>query len=266
MQHVKQIRDLIDQGDISKANSALENLLELGPNNIEALKLRAQLLNMEGRYSDEARIWDQVHSIDPEDPDGVAFVLRCHLEERENVFFSEEIPGAGRRFITYPRMLITTSMLGLVGCLVFLTMSKASLKFPFLAAPTTMLACFSFLVLLPWAVIIWSYFRTPRYLFVHKLGVTLAKRFGKTQWLWQDFSKVVLAHHGDAASDSQTLLTLVFVPKDPTTIAIVVDLTPDRGTIRARTALVREVSTQFVQPEHVPATSVYATLQRKIVL
>ncbi len=264
MQHVKQIRELIAQGEVPKAHSALENLLALGPKNIEALKLRAQLLNMEGRFSEEAKVWDLVHNLDPEDPDGVAFVLRCHLEERENIYFSEELPGIGRRFITYPRTLVSTSLMGLFGCLAFLTYSKVSIRFTSLAEPGAMLGAFAFLVLVPWVLILISYLKTSRYLIVHRQGVTLAKRIGKMEWSWHDFAKVVLVH--DPHGIGKNLLSLAFIPKDPAQRALEVNLTPDQGSVRARTALVREVANLFATPEHIDRELVAKDLIKPILL
>ena len=50
MMHVKQIKNLVEAGESSRALEALDNLLALGPSNMEALKLKAYLLSQQGRF------------------------------------------------------------------------------------------------------------------------------------------------------------------------------------------------------------------------
>src|SRR4051812_29827081 len=120
MLHVKQIRAVIEAGEADQAHQALDQLLALGPNNTDALKLRASLLEHEGRFAAEAKIWEKIAVIDREDADAVAFLLRRQLEDREHFYFTDDVPGGGRRFMAYPRRLINHSALGLAGCVGFL--------------------------------------------------------------------------------------------------------------------------------------------------
>jgi tetratricopeptide (TPR) repeat protein len=60
MKHVTSIKKIIESGDREEAQQAIDNLLELGPNNLEALKLKAMLYSSEGRFSEEAQVWHRV--------------------------------------------------------------------------------------------------------------------------------------------------------------------------------------------------------------
>jgi hypothetical protein len=109
MLHVKQIRDIVDAGQTDEAHDALDQLWALGPHNTEALKLRAKLFEYEGRFAEEGKVWERVGSIDREDPDAVSWHLRKQLEDREHFYFTDDIPGGGRKFMAYPRSLVNTS-------------------------------------------------------------------------------------------------------------------------------------------------------------
>ena len=78
MMHVKQITEIIDAGGTAEAHLALDQLLALGPKNTAALKLRARLLEMDGRFSEEAQVWDRIGTIDREDEVAVAYLFRRH--------------------------------------------------------------------------------------------------------------------------------------------------------------------------------------------
>ncbi|MDQ3235060.1 MAG: hypothetical protein M3Q07_24895, partial [Pseudobdellovibrionaceae bacterium] len=67
MKHVNQIRKIVEQGHLDEAHKAIEDLLELGPKNLEALKLKAALFEHVGRFEDEEHQWRRIIEIDNED-------------------------------------------------------------------------------------------------------------------------------------------------------------------------------------------------------
>ncbi len=79
MKHVQKIQEMFDAGDRSEASNALETLLALGPNNIEALKMKAMLFSSEGRFQDEEKTWFRIAEIDREDPDAIAYFYKKRL-------------------------------------------------------------------------------------------------------------------------------------------------------------------------------------------
>lgn len=248
MLHVKQIREIVDAGRNEDAHSALEQLLSLGPHNIEALKLRAQLFEFEGRFHEEAQIWERVLRTDPDDQDAAQYLMRRQIEEREHFYFTDDLPQGGRRFLAYPRKLISTSALGLLGCVAFLLATRMSVKLPFLADPTILLIMFGVLVLLPWVGIVSTYLSGIKYVSVSEDGVAIATRLKTYDYKWKDLERVCLAH--SFPPGGQARLSLVFLPKDPSQRPIEIDLNQTSTAIRARSYLVREITRSHAEPEY----------------
>lgn len=247
MMHVKQIKTIVDTGKNDEAHAALDQLLALGPSNTEALKLRARLYEYEGRFSDEARTWDRIATIDREDQDAVNFLMRKQIEDREHFYFTDDIPGGGRRFVAYPRSLINMSALGLAGCVAFLLSSRLSLRFPVLADPVVMLSCFALLVIVPWISIAMTYFTALRHVSLAADGVTIATRLKAASLKWEDLDKVCVAR---SMNPDGNRLSLVLIPKDRAQPPVEVDLHQKSTPIRARSYLVKELARLHAEPEY----------------
>ena len=99
MMHVKQIRNMIDNGSYDEALSTIDNLLLLGPHNLDALKLKAFLLEGKGYFHDALRVWLHVAQVAPDDEDAIAYVQTKQLEDKEHYYFTDELPDGGRRFL-----------------------------------------------------------------------------------------------------------------------------------------------------------------------
>lgn len=246
MLHVKQIREIVEAGKNPEAHDALDQLLALGPNNTDALKLRARLFEIEGRFGDEARIWDKVGTIDREDPDAVTYFLRKQLEDREHFYFTDDIPGGGRRFLAYPRSLVNRSAMGLVGCIAFLLASQLSTRIPALGEPIVMLGMFALFVISPWIGIVATYISGIKSISLSPQGIDVATRLKVTSFKWDDVEKVCLAR---SAQGDEAFLSLVIMPKDRTVRPIEIDLNQGSTAIRARSYLVREIARLFSEPE-----------------
>ena len=245
--HVKQIRTIVDSGKNDEAHEALDQLLALGPNNTEALKLRAKLLEYEGRFADEAKVWERILTIDHEDEDAASFMLRKQLEDREHYYFTDDVAGGGRRFMAYPRRLVNLAALGLAGCVAFLLSSRLSLQLPVLADPVVMLGLFTLLVVLPWISIMTSYLTSVRHVTIETKSITISTRLKAITMAWADIEKVCVAR---SLSDAGNTLYLVLIPKDRTSPTVELDLHQQSSSIRARAHLVREISKLFSSPEY----------------
>lgn len=247
MMHVKQIKEIIDEGRTEDAHSALEQLLVLGPKNTEALKLRAALYSMEGRFVDEGRIWQRIAEIDNEDPDAIVYYSQRQLEDREHFYFTDDIAGGGRKFLAYPRKLVNASVIGLFGCIAFLLASRASLTYPRLSEPAVMLPMFSLMVALPWIALLVTYFRSLRSISVTSRGLSIATRTKVKLIGWPEVEKICLARSGNPDAPG---LFLIVVPKDSALPFVSVDLTQKTTCIRARSHFIKEVTKMFNEPEY----------------
>lgn len=248
MLHVKQITDIIDEGKTDEAHQALDQLLALGPNNTEALKLRARLYEFEGRFAEESRIWDRIAQVDREDPDAVGYHLRKQLEDREHFYFTDDIPGGGRRFMAYPRRLVNTSALGLLGCIGFLVISRLAGRWPVLAEPSVMLGMFCVLVMGPWLGIISTYFCSIKAIAISAHGITVSTRVRSYEFKWSELEKVCMAR---SATGKGPQLALVLMPKDAARHPVEIGLDQGSTAIRARSYLIREITRLFSEPEYV---------------
>jgi len=235
---VKQIREMLDRGETTQASDALEQLLALGPKNTEALKLRAAIFEQQGRFADEAKVWEQVIRIDREDADALNYVLRRQIEDREHFYFTDDLPGGGRKFLAYPRSLITLSAAGLLGCLVFLIVSQMAGRVTALSQPFLLLGLFVVCVMAPWVAIIVNYFRMMKHVAVAPGGIEIATRFRRMAYAWEELETITLTHSFVGRDGG---LALLVVPRDAAAPVVEINLEASRTSIRARSYLVREV-------------------------
>jgi hypothetical protein len=247
MMHVKQIQEIVDNGQNVEAHDALDQLLAMGPQNTEALKLRAQLFEFEGRFVEEGRTWERVATIDNEDPDAISYLLRRQLEDREHFYFTDDLPGGGRRFLAYPRQLVNTSVIGLMGCIIFLLTTRLTTVYPFLGEPTTMLSLFGIFVLGPWIAILYTYLKGLKAVILTPAGVEVSSRFKQWNYLWSDVEKVCLAR---TTIEGESSLNLVILPKDRSLTPVEIGLNQGSTPIRARSYLVKDVIKFFGEPEY----------------
>jgi tetratricopeptide (TPR) repeat protein len=244
MLHVKQIQSLADNGQAEQAYEALDQLLALGPKNTEALKIKARLLAHEGRFFDEGKIWEKIALIDHEDDDAIQYLLQRQIEERENFYFTDDIP-AGKRFLAYPKKLIKISMIGLGGCLVFLTGTRLSVSFPQLAEPVVTICLFVLCVLAPWFLIIWTFFKSLKWVLITHSALTISTRLKSFEWPWSKVRTLYLAH---SYLDGVPPLSLIIVSTEEGEPTLEIDLTRETSSIRARAYLIHEMTRHFRQP------------------
>lgn len=238
MRHVTAIRQLLDQGQRAEAKSALEDLLSIGPSNLEALKLKALLYAGEGRFPEEEKVWLRILEIDREDPDAIQFIIKKQIEDREHYYFTDDLTGGGRRFLAYPRLLIRISMLGLIGCVSFLMLTRVLEAYPDFNRPEFVLSAFGVMVISPWLGILWTYFRSVRSVSVTRLGLEVATRTRAFRFTWAELGTVSLSHSQDP---NEPNLRLVLIPRDQKNRCIIIDLNEETSAIRARTHFVHEL-------------------------
>jgi hypothetical protein len=253
MMHMKQIQQQFDQGLVEQAEQALDNLLELGPKNTEALKMRAMLYERCGQFMQESKIWERIGKIDGEDRDYLEYLERRQNEERERFFFTDELPGGGRRFLAYPRGVIYASAAALLGCLFFLIFARSATA----ADPTKQtvtLTVFGVCVLAPWVAIAIAYLRTIRSVSVSETGLEVALRFREVTVNWTDMAHAWIVHH---IGPRNPQLALVLIPKDNSAAAISIDLMQGSTAIRARSQFVKDVERHIKDLETVRLTDVF---------
>ncbi|WP_132317073.1 tetratricopeptide repeat protein [Pseudobacteriovorax antillogorgiicola] len=238
MRHVNAIEKLIENGHVDEAHESLEELLAIGPNNVQALKLLAALYVHEGRFEDEEKVWRRVFEIDNEDIDAIEYFQKVQLEDREHYYFTDVLPGGGRRFIAYPRSLVNISMIGLVGCVGFLLLTRFSSEQEMMKSPLAVMTCFLVLVISPWVGIIYTWAKSLRTVNVTSSCIEIKTRFKSFRYDWDQLKKISLAH---SQNPSDEVLRLVIVPSPEKGPPVTIDFNEDTSSIRARRYLINEI-------------------------
>ena len=248
MKHVNAIEKMIEDGKVEEAHQSLEELLEIGPNNVQALKLLAALYVHEGRFDKEERIWHRIYDVDNEDDDTIEYFQKSQLEDREHYYFTDVLPGGGRRFIAYPRSLVNISMVGLMGCVGFLMLTRMSTEQEILKSPAAVMTFFLVLVISPWIGIIYTWAKSLRSVTVTSSHIEVKTRFRTFHYDWNQISKISLAHSQNPSDEE---LRLVVVPHEHhSTPSISIDFSEDTSSIRARRYLINEIKDFHSQIEY----------------
>lgn len=253
------IRSLIDRGEFEEAHKALNGILDLGPQNLEALKLKAFIYSCQGRVEDEAGVWRKIVEVDPEDETAMIFFHKTFIEEREREYFTDLLPSGARRFLAHPRDVINASFLGLIGCAVFLSVSNLTRKYIILSTPFLSFMLFFLLVGVPWILIFVAYFRSIKDLTIGVEGILVRTRT-RGHWLrWSDVRSFYIVHRGPLGLGE---MSLIFIPerKDQELIEIEIG---ENSVIRAPTFLLKEIVKVFREPTYSPRESL-ALEQRAI--
>lgn len=239
MRHVANIKKLIDDGKVEEAHRDLDNLLELGPGNVEALRLKAAIYAGEGRFQEEEKIWLKVIELDNEDEDALAWFHNKQIEDREHYYFTDDLREKGRRFLAYPRSLVRISLVGLVGCVSFLILTNRSPEGGGSPDPKNILINFLILVIAPWIAILVTWVRTLRSVTLGPEGMEVSTRLRQYEYKWEEIRSCTLAHSGDPNNPD---LRLVVIPDDSKNKPISIDLNESSCSIRARVHFINEFS------------------------
>lgn len=246
MRHISSIKKIVAEGQFEEAHSALENLLEMGPSNVEAIKLKAALFAHVGRFDEEEAAWRRIIDIDNEDEEAIQYYRGAQLEDREHYYFTDALPSGGRRYLAYPRALVSVSFVGLIGCVAFLCLTRVGA--PLLSGnPELLFATFLATVVSPWFAIIYMYAKTIRAISLTTDGFEVATRMKKIMLPWKEIDRILLAYSDDLETSH---LNLVLLPKNDGMASISIDMTPATSAVRARRHLLAEVKERFDKVEH----------------
>ena len=241
MKHVQAIKNIVSQGQFEEAHRALEDLLELGPHNFEALKLKAALYEHVGRFEEEEMVWRRVIEIDTQDEDAISYFQRSQKEDQEHYYFTDPLPGGGRRFLAYPRALITVSISGLVGCVAFLILTRTGSQ-ALTQSPVSLLVAFLMLVASPWLLIVYLYVRTIRSINITSAGFEVTTRFKSFTYPWAAIQDIYLAHSEDPLTHE---LRLVVLPQEKLKPSLCIDFGESTSAVRARRHLMHEIRDHY---------------------
>ena len=247
---IEQVQKQVEDGNFTDAYNALDDILALGPTNMGALKLKALLLSSEGKFSEEAEVWRKILSIDEEDTDAIEYFQRTATEQREHEFFSDLLPSGGIRFLANPKAVVNSSFVGVMGCAIFLTLMNFSHHYTFLAKPLISYISFSILVVLPWILILFVYFRALKDITIDRESIHLRTRLSDYELRWQDIQNFYLVRRSAKGDD----LFILLLPKLSNRAPVLIKIGGSNTVVRSPSFLVREITRVFHEP-------VYETLE-----
>jgi hypothetical protein len=238
MIHVKQIENLIEQAKNLEAEDALESLLELGPNNVAALKLKAKLSEFKGNFEQEHALWKQIYQIDPEDQESHRFFQLRQLETQEHHYFTDVLPEGTHKMLTYQRPLLKPMVFGFLGSLGFIAFTHyAETTLPSLMKPGFLFSAFFVFVTLPLIFVIYRFLTTMYSVSMNDHSICVSTRLKKHTINWADLAMAELVYDGPIV-DPQ--LSLRLTPKDENDKPIEIDLSKSTTSIRSVAMFLKE--------------------------
>ena len=239
MKHVQTLKKELQEGTCSDPHADLNELLLMGPNNIEAIKLKAFLYHYEGRFQEESSAWHKIIEIDPEDRDAISYLRSMKTEDIEYMYFTAEEDDQGRKFFLFPQKLIKASLIGLAGCLIFLGLSYLLEKTPYIS-DILILSIFLLTVCTPWIFIGLKFLTAIHSITINNQGICFRSRTKKKFIPWNTTKEIQCIH--DMNFDSTEFKMVFKDNKDSTNCEI--DLGPG-SCVRAKTYFIREIMFHF---------------------
>jgi hypothetical protein len=245
MKHVADAKKFIDTGMSAQALEVLENLLGLAPKNHEALRLKAMILDAQGRFDESLLILRDLARFDGISDQTVRDLERRSFEEREVAVYSELTPE-GRWYFAFPAMQLWISLYGFVGCAVFLVISPGMIGGDMASALPRIVASFFFLVALPWIILMAVHMIGIKKVLVGLTEIRICKRFSEVRIPWTLIDCAAMEHSADIR-DEQLFLSLYGKATGDSKRPVLArfNVSPKRSVVRARRHFVRSILTHI---------------------
>lgn len=241
MKHVNEAQKLFDAGDGSGALQIVENLLDLAPRNPEALRMKAKILDSWGRFEESYQTLLTLSQLPNPSDEIVQEIEQRATEEREAVLFSE-LTSEGRWYHAFPASQLWVSVIGLVGCGLFL-ISSSRVNFASPNEVMTMALSFFFLVLLPSVMLVVIQLSGIKRILVGLSGVRVCTRFRENQHSWDDLKAAVIEFDPDPRVDF--LVLKLFRKSQDKEPVLVLDVSRSRCVVRARRHFLKNIVTHI---------------------
>ncbi len=246
MRHVKQIEELLENGQPVEAGTALEDLLELGSQNTSALKLKAHLHGAKGEFDQELEAWKRVHELDPADIEARAALETYIREQQETLFFADELENGDRRFVPFPYGSIRATSTGLVGCCIFLVSLQLMQSYQIKPTLEVIGAGFLLFVLVPWFWILYQFIVSPTSILLSKESIEVKTRFRRHRLNWDEVQNTFLGWDAQSADDAW--LCLWVIPRDKAKRGIELNLSPGESVIKPKRYFLQGINSFYRSP------------------
>lgn len=246
MKHLNDAQKLLDAGDSNQALDIIENILSFSPNNPQALRMKASVLDSRGYFDDSLLLLQKAAKLAAGDEEiGQEFVKRV-MQDRESLIYSQLTP-LGRWYFPFSPLQIFSSLFVFVGCILFLILAPS-----FLSKPNGSLwlgGSFVCFVLLPWILSLVLSFRGIKRIFVGFDGISVFYGFKSLFHTWDEIGSVVIEYDPDLHSNYLHMILYSRATREP---LLNFDISQKSSRIRARRHFVRLMLSHIESVNYVP--------------
>jgi hypothetical protein len=239
MKHVNEAQKLYAAGDGTGALQVLDDLLDLAPRNPEALRLKATILDSWGRFEESYQTLLKLSQLPNPSEEVVQEIEQRANEEREAILFSE-LTSEGRWYYAFPGSQLWVSVLGLVGCALFL-ISSSQVNFANPNEVVAMALSFFFLVLLPCVMLAIIQFTGIKRILVGLRGISVCTRFKEQLYAWDELKAAVVEFDPDPRVDFLRLK--IFGNGESKEPVLNLDISRAKSVVKARRHFLKNVLT-----------------------
>jgi hypothetical protein len=237
MKHLKDAKILLKDGDSAEALEIIENILSLSPKNTEALKIKAFILDSWGRFDESFVILHHLAKMSSNSEDFFEELDKRIEEEKESLIYSRLTPE-GRWYFQFSPVQMLVSLIGLMGCLLFLATSPSYFDKATSSVSLGLGVSFFVLVLLPWGLLLSLNLRGVKKIFVGFHGIFVFYGLKKIGYSWEQMGFAVIEYDTNLNSDYLHIILYSRANREP---LLNFDISRGSSVVRARRHFVRLV-------------------------
>jgi DNA-binding transcriptional ArsR family regulator len=248
MKHLKDAKILLEQGDSAGAMEIVENLLSFSPKNSEALKIKSFILDSWGRFDESLAILHFLGKLSSSVEEPYEELDRRIEEDRESLIYSRLTPE-GRWYFQFSPLQMLVSLLGLMGCLLFLITSPSFFENSSAQLSSGLAVSFLSLVVFPWILLLILNLQGIKKILVGLTGIQVFYGLKKIAYSWEQLGSVVIEYDTNLNSD---YLHMIVYSKTTREALLDFDISKSKSVIRARRHFVRLVLSYIDTVSYVP--------------
>lgn len=239
MKHLKDAKQLYMLGDSKGALNIIEDILALSPKNIEALNLKAIILDSWGHFEESLQILQKISNYAQIDDENALSTLDRRISEDRDSLIYSKLTEEGRWYFSFSPVQVFIAVFGLVGCLLFLISSPLYFQkddsFLFLGLS------FFILVLFPWMLLFILHFQGVKKILIGLQGISVFYGFSKQFSKWHDIGSAVIEYDPDL---NKNYLHLLLYDTKGENILFDFNISQKNSDVFARRHFVKSILTQ----------------------
>lgn len=248
MKHLKEAKLLLEQGESAEAMEIIENLLSLSPKNTEAIKIKAFILDAWGRFDESLALLHTLGKLSSTEEEPYAELDKRIDEDRESLIYSRLTPE-GRWYFQFSPLQMIISLIGLMGCFLFLITSPSFFENSNAAIPPGLIFSFFTLVVIPWLFLILLNMHGVKKILVGLTGIQVFYGMKKIEYNWEQMGHVVIEYDQNLKEDYLHMIVYSRLTREP---LFNFDISKSKSVVRARRHFVRLVLSYIDTVSYVP--------------